>query len=312
MTLELFSAMFIITFKNKLSFIKVNYPTIRIIVESHTAHDHTSFPDLVVVSESEIALLPLHTDMVITVGGDGTVLHTSNLFDEGECPPVLCFSMGSLGFLLPFHIDDLASVLNMTMKNPISVLKRMRLACTPVSSDGRPLRCSKAVGDAGWQVMNEVTLHRGRNPHLTVVDTFFDGQHLTEAVADGLLLSTPTGSTAYSLSAGGPISHPESDTFLLTPIAPRSLSFRTVILPGRGVIKLEISPLARSPAELSIDGREVCLLSPHEAVIIAKSPYPIPCIERAEDGSGWVRDINSLLQFNVGFKNKSLVGHGVS
>ena len=161
MTLELFSAMFIITFKNKLSFIKVNYPTIRIIVESHTAHDHTSFPDLVVVSESEIALLPLHTDMVITVGGDGTVLHTSNLFDEGECPPVLCFSMGSLGFLLPFReflprkssyrtqgcrvdIDDLASVLNMTMKNPISVLKRMRLACTPVSSDGRPLRCSKA------------------------------------------------------------------------------------------------------------------------------------------------------------------------
>ena len=99
--------------------------------------------------------------MVITVGGDGTVLHTSNLFDEGECPPVVCFSMGSLGFLLPFRkfltetksyrtqgcrvdIDDLASVLDMTMKKPVSVLNRMRLACTPVSSDGRVLKCSKA------------------------------------------------------------------------------------------------------------------------------------------------------------------------
>jgi len=103
--------------------------------------------------------------------------------------------------------------------------------------------------------MNEVTLHRGRHPHLTVVDAYFDNQHLTEAVvshlttghagsdnqADGLLLSTPTGSTAYSLSAGGPISHPETDAFLLTPIAPRSLSFRTVVLPGRGTVQLKVS-----------------------------------------------------------------------
>ena len=138
--------------------------------------------------------------------------------------------------------------------------------------------------------------------------------------ADGILLSTPTGSTAYSLSAGGPISHPDTDAFLLTPIAPRSLSFRTVILPGRGVVQLkvsyshgsrgsrlsrthctsmtqrelmwmQISPMARSPAELSFDGREVCLLDPDESVVIAKSPYPIPCIERNDGGSGWVKDI---------------------
>lgn len=141
--------------------------------------------------------------------------------------------------------------------------------------------------------------------------------------ADGLLLSTPTGSTAYSLSAGGPISHPETDAFLLTPIAPRSLSFRTVVLPGRGVVRLEvshsnfefaftcdgncldyyhdialtiqISPLARSPCELSVDGREVCFLSAGESVVISKSPFPIPCIERSEGGSGWVRDIKWVL-----------------
>ena len=111
------------------------------------------------------------------------------------------------------------------------------------------------------------------------------------AQADGLLLSTPTGSTAYSLSSGGPISHPSTDTFLLTPIAPRSLSFRSVILPGQGLVKLTISPLARSPAELSIDGREVCSLTAGESVVVRKSGDPIPCIERDDGGSGWVKDI---------------------
>ena len=85
------------------SFLTRKYPELRLIVEPHTAHDHPTNPNLVVVSPEDNALLPLHTDLVITVGGDGTVLHTSNLFNGGECPPVLSFSMGSLGFLLPFR-----------------------------------------------------------------------------------------------------------------------------------------------------------------------------------------------------------------
>ncbi|WWC86162.1 uncharacterized protein L201_001035 [Kwoniella dendrophila CBS 6074] len=294
-----------------LTYLRQHYPHLRLIVEPHTALDHPEFEDLIITSPGDEGLLPLHTCLVVTLGGDGTILHVSNLFSQGECPPVLSFSMGSLGFLLPFHIDSLASTIQNTINGPVSVLNRMRLACKPLSTKGTLLdRCTKAVGEAGWQVMNEVTLHRGRHAQLTVVDAYFDGQHLTEAVADGILLSTPTGSTAYSLSAGGPISHPETDAFLLTPIAPRSLSFRTVILPGRGSVQLEISPLARSAAELSIDGKEVCLLNPKESVNITKSPYPIPCIERVGEESGWVRDINSLLQFNVGFRNKSLLGHG--
>ncbi|WVQ85409.1 hypothetical protein IAT38_007574 [Cryptococcus sp. DSM 104549] len=296
-----------------LSHLREHYPHLRLIVEPHTASDHPSFEDLIVATPEDLAALPLHTSLVLTLGGDGTILHVSNLFSQGECPPVLSFSMGSLGFLLPFHIDALSTALENTLKGPVSVLNRMRLACIPLTTEGEMLdRCSKVVGEAGWQVMNEVAIHRGRHAHLTVVDAYFDGQHLTEAVADGILLSTPTGSTAYSLSAGGPISHPETDAFLLTPIAPRSLSFRTVILPGRGTVKLEISRLARSPAELSVDGREVCMLNPSESVVITKSPYPIPCIERSGGESGWVRDINSLLQFNTGFRNKSLIGHNVA
>ncbi|EIW72658.1 hypothetical protein TREMEDRAFT_41900 [Tremella mesenterica DSM 1558] len=299
------------TMESVLSHLTTRYPHLRLIVEPHTARDHPEFHDLTVVEKEDRALLGLHTELILTLGGDGTVLHVSNLFGQGECPPVLCFSMGSLGFLLPFHIDSLAEALHTTLTGPVPVLNRMRLACTPVSASGEVLdRCSDMIGDAGWQVMNEVTLHRGGQRPLVVVDAYFDGQHLTEAVADGLLLSTPTGSTAYSLAAGGPISHPETDAFLLTPIAPRSLSFRTVILPGRGVVKLQVSDRSRAPAELLVDGREICMLHSGESVIIAKSPFPIPCIERSEGGNSWVRDINSLLQFNVGFRNKSLAPGG--
>ena len=78
------------------------YPHLRIIVEPHTAEQHPEYPDLI-VTNGDAGLLPLHTDLVITLGGDGTILHTSNLFGDGECPPVLSFSMGSLGFLLPFR-----------------------------------------------------------------------------------------------------------------------------------------------------------------------------------------------------------------
>lgn len=123
------------------------------------------------------------TDLVLTLGGDGTVLHVSQLFSSGECPPVLCFSMGSLGFLLPFHIDSFVDVLRETLSGPVSILYRMRLACTPVDSEGLPLaRCSAPDNRDAWQVMNELALHRGRYAHLTVLDVFLDDDHLTQAI----------------------------------------------------------------------------------------------------------------------------------
>ena len=86
-----------------LSHLTERYPQLQLVVEPHTARDHPEFEDLVVVERGDHGLLGLHTDLVLTLGGDGTVLHVSNLFGQGECPPVLSFSMGSLGFLLPFR-----------------------------------------------------------------------------------------------------------------------------------------------------------------------------------------------------------------
>lgn len=101
--------------------------------------------------------------------------------------------------------------------------------------------------------MNEVTLHRGRSPHLTTIDCFVDDEYLTECVADGLIVATPTGSTAYSLSAGGPIVHPSVQSLLITPICPRSLSFRTVLLPPSSNIALKVNCFHLKRADYIID-----------------------------------------------------------
>ncbi|CAE6459380.1 unnamed protein product [Rhizoctonia solani] len=175
--------------------------------------------------------------------------------------------------------------------------------------------------------MNEVrvpvALHRGGSPHLTRIDSFVDDDHLTEAVSDGLIVSTPTGSTAYSLSSGGPIVHPSVEALIMTPICPRSLSFRPLVLPASSEIRLTVNKGSRTHAEVSADGQSVMTLFPGESVRISTSRYPMPCINRSspacapdadEDGvpsgadqDNWVRDIKNLLLFNVSFKSSAIV-----
>ncbi|KAI0058415.1 ATP-NAD kinase [Artomyces pyxidatus] len=261
-------------------------------------------------------------DLVITLGGDGTILHASSLFRVGAVPPVLSFSMGTLGFLLPFHVDDFAKALESVFQGKATVLYRMRLSCTFFDKEGRKM------GNDGedWQVMNEVALHRGSSPHLNTIDAFVDGQHLTEAVSDGLIVSTPTGSTAYSLSAGGPIVHPSLSALVLTPICPRSLSFRPLVFPASSSITLRIGERSRASAGVSMDGQVSHVLSPGESVTVRASLHPIPCINRSSisepedpevqgEGAGpgkeddWVRDINNLLQYNATFRSKALLRH---
>ncbi|KAJ3536012.1 hypothetical protein NMY22_g6227 [Coprinellus aureogranulatus] len=264
-------------------------------------------------------------DLVVTLGGDGTILHASSLFSSAEVPPVLSFSMGTLGFLLPFHIDDYAKALDSVFNGKATMLNRMRLACTFYDST---LEKKGEGANDDWQVMNEIALHRGASPHLNTIDIFVDGQHLTEAVSDGLIVSTPTGSTAYSLSAGGPIVHPSLSALVLTPICPRSLSFRPLVFPSTSIITLRIGDKSRAPAGVSMDGRTSHTLNPGELVTVQASPFPVPCINRSSiidsataaemqhrEGAGpgkeddWVRDINNLLQYNATFRSKALLRH---
>ncbi|GJJ08458.1 hypothetical protein Clacol_002676 [Clathrus columnatus] len=320
-----------------MKYLKKMYPTVQLLYEPESSlyddhHPSTSArtelgPNAIDPWSPDSNSAPV--DLVITLGGDGTILRASSLFKTGPVPPVLSFSMGTLGFLLPFDIHDFQSIIRDTFEQRVTVLKRMRLACTIHDADGKEIGGSTS---AGLQVMNEVVLHRGRSPHLSIVDVLVDGVHLTEAFADGLIVSTPTGSTAYSLSAGGPIVHPLAKALLLSPISPRSLSFRPVVLPETSKVTLMVNSKSRTPAEISMDGHEPStgfrVLSPGQSVKVQESPYPIPCVRRTSiagsemnserngdcdipDGDGrsddWVRDINTLLQFNATFRNKGIL-----
>ena len=163
------------------------------------------------------------------------------------------------------------------------------------------------------RAINEISVHRGSHPHLAVIDIYQNGHFLTETTADGILVSTPTGSTAYSLSAGGPIVHPLVKSLLITPISPCSLSFRSLVLPLDTRVCLRMSPKNRGrELDLNIDGKRCMGVSPGTEIRIVgefvgrAGPGEewhggVPCVIRAEDDDPWVGGLNGLLKFNHPF-----------
>ncbi|CEG68987.1 hypothetical protein RMATCC62417_05140 [Rhizopus microsporus] len=269
-------------------------PDMNIIVERYAAEQfRKELPFVHVIDQNEYTRT---VDFAITLGGDGTLLHLSSLFPKAV-PPVVSFSLGTLCFLMSYRFDRYQDILgNMISGHNIGLNMRMRLFCSLHQSNGKRIQVDgKEVRDR--QVMNEVTLHRGRYPHLAAVHCLVDDQYLTECIADGLIVSTPTGSTAYSLSAGGPIVHPSVQSLVLTPICPRSLSFRTVLLPSSSIIQLKIGENTKNPTEVSMDGQEIFMLNKGEYVKVRMSKYPIPCVQ----GARWEKDINELLKWNQTF-----------
>ncbi|CAG8546841.1 16920_t:CDS:10 [Acaulospora colombiana] len=307
------------------------YPHLNIIVENDVAEKfRDEFPYIYVAPLENKREYARVVDFVITLGGDGTILHVSSLFDKAV-PPVVSFSMGTLGFLLPFH--DLmikSAIYSLTESSNPSRERHTTLSTSDRGFNQRrnfivtSHEINVRVVDSGeekrdLQVMNEVNLHRGRYPHLAVINCFVDEQFLTEAVADGLIVATPTGSTAYSLSAGDcrvsmsyrwsnsssigsrPSSHADLSTIS---IVPASLD------PANG--ENTISEECRSPTEVTVDGREVCMLNKGDFLEVQTSPYPMPCVNRVDEGVDWVKDINNLLKWNQNFVNKQLLIHGLS
>lgn len=278
---------------------------------------------------------PYHqkTDILVTLGGDGTILHAASLFSTSRAvPPILSFAMGTLGFLGEFKWSDYASgfaALRSTSNddddgdgddgaaNPTSairVLRRNRLKAGVFGASGERIggEWGEYEGIEDVHAMNELSLHRGRNPHLAILEIFIGPHFLTEAVADGIIVATPTGSTAYSLSSGGSILHPSVPSLLLTPICPRSLSFRPLVLPEDARITLRLSRRNRGrEVEVSVDGRRWGGLRPDQEVRVWLEELEadgtsggIPCVKRpsgvgAEDG--WVGGLNGLLKFNYPF-----------
>ncbi|CCF56974.1 hypothetical protein KAFR_0B06770 [Kazachstania africana CBS 2517] len=264
-------------------------------------------------------------DLLVTLGGDGTILHGVSMF-KSQVPPVLAFSLGTLGFLLPFDFKEHKEIFNKVLNSRAKCLHRTRLECHVIKkNDGE----SSVI-----HAMNDIFLHRGSSPHLTNLDIFVDGEFLTRTIADGVVFSSPTGSTAYSLSAGGSIVSPLIPSILLTPICPRSLSFRPLILPHSSHIKIRVcskmnEKTGNNSVNISVDGvaqndlevgDEIHIVNEVGTIYIDGTQVPpskkladetlpnstskqragIYCIAKSEND--WIKGINDLLGFNSGFR----------
>jgi len=231
---------------------------------------------------------PEKFDLVLTLGGDGTVLFTSWLFQR-IVPPVLSFSLGSLGFLTTFEYEKYKLHLNKIMGDEgMRVNLRMRFTCT-VFRDGEE-------GEQ-FEVLNELLIDRGPSPYVSNLELYGDNELLTVVQADGCIFSTPTGSTAYSLSAGGSLVHPDLPAILLTPICPHTLSFRPMVLSDTMLLRVAVPRNSRATAYCAFDGKGRVELKHGDYVTISASQYPFPTVMKT--GNEWFDSVSRTLQWNT-------------
>ncbi|KAI5865239.1 ATP-NAD kinase [Durotheca rogersii] len=402
--------------RNILIIPKLHDPKVALSARSFASHIHSEYPNLNLVFERRVASsiqeslpFPIYTtsdpgqfpakiDLVTTLGGDGTILRAASLFSlHTSVPPILSFSMGSLGFLGEWKFEEYKRAwrevymsgscvpvsdlqdphtqvaakgraddndgclhhnwegvrgksMGLTRSSKILLRHRLKVGVydaagvniseqlMPTSTTEPQLRIppippgsEPASEEAGgrpaprpFHAVNELVIHRGPNPHLAIIDVYVNNHFLTEAVADGILVSTPTGSTAYSLSAGGSIMHPLVKTLLITPICARSLSFRPLGLPLNTKVSLKLSKKNRGrELEVSIDGKrragvKIGVEIRVEGETVGRTPDGtwgggVPCVIRspgkgggdrsgiAEDDDGWVGGLIGLLKFNYPF-----------
>ena len=212
------------------------------------------------IAGGSIAQVAQRSDLIVVLGGDGTILNVVAVAGK-NLKPIFGINVGSLGFLTCVNSSAYRQAVEAIVSGRISYSKRALLSVE--------LRTSKRVLSK-VHALNDAVISRGDLSRLIRLDAKVNGEALTEFNADGLIIATPTGSTAYSLSAGGPILSPESGVFVITPICPHVLTNRSVIVSDSSVI--EISPGSTEyPTFLSVDGREPVRVPPRAQIAIRQA-----------------------------------------
>ena len=208
------------------------------------------------------------TDLVLVLGGDGTLLSAAReVAPRGK--PVLPINLGSLGFLTSFTLDELYPVLEETLAGKLVASERVMLKATL-------LRGGKAVEEQC--VLNDAVINKGALARMTEVRLSLDGEFVCRYRADGLIVSTPTGSTAYSLSAGGPIVHPSVEAIVITPICPHTLSDRPLVIRDSCVVELSLLETPDS-VYLTLDGQKGVELATGDQVRITRAEEKLKLIQ---------------------------------
>jgi len=212
--------------------------------------------------------LPKNTDFLFCIGGDGSMLQAIITVKDSKVP-ILGINTGRLGFLTSLQKESLNIGLKQLWENNYTLIDRDLLEVK--------LPNSNEVVDSFPYALNEITVSRKNTASLISIDTRLNRKSLTTYWADGLIISTPTGSTGYSLSSGGPVMSPHTASFVLTPIAPHNLNIRPLIVPNSTVVELEVTGRGQDHL-LSLDSR-IISLNQETKILVKKAPFSIATVE---------------------------------
>ncbi|TWI02280.1 NAD+ kinase [Flavobacterium tiangeerense] len=211
-------------------------------------------------------------DMLISIGGDGTILRAATLVRDSGIP-ILGINAGRLGFLATVQKENIAAFMQFVIDKKYTISKRtlLTLTCTP---------SNEAIEEINF-AMNEITVSRKDTTSMITIDTYLNGEFLNSYWADGLIISTPTGSTGYSLSCGGPILTPDVKSLVITPIAPHNLTARPLVVPDETEIRLKVSGREENYL-VSLDSR-VTSIKNESILTLNKTPFQINMVEIPEE-----------------------------
>ncbi len=200
-------------------------------------------------------------DLLVVLGGDGTLIHAASVL-AGRPVPIFGVNMGSLGFMTEIPVSDMLACLGEAIEGRYSTSERMKLEAALFRGDGPPL--------VREQVLNDVVISKGALARIADLDVELAGVPVTLYKADGIIVATPTGSTAYSLSAAGPIIHPELDAVVISPICPHTLTQRPIVVPPDRCISITLDS-DNGEVYLTLDGQSGLAMQKGDRVEVVRS-----------------------------------------
>ncbi|MDF2889659.1 MAG: nadK [Clostridia bacterium] len=204
-----------------------------------------------------------HSDIIIVLGGDGTLL---NVARQASCNgvPLFGINMGHLGFLTETEVDDMYASLEKLITGDYSIEKRMMLEAF-IRNDDEPTK--------DFIALNDIVVAKGNFSRLITYSIFINDNFVDVYSGDGIIVSSPTGSTAYSLSAGGPIVAPDVEVLLITPVCPHTLHSRSILVSNKDLVKIELGCNSKTDIILTVDGQTGIKINPGDVVTVKQSIY---------------------------------------
>jgi NAD+ kinase len=223
--------------------------------------------------------IPTVADMVIVFGGDGTLLSVAHLAALHDVP-VMGVNLGRLGFLTEVPLDEMKITLEALLRGESKIVSQRKML-------------SATLGENRYYCLNDVVINKGALARMIRFAIFIDGKQIACLRADGLIISTPTGSTAYSLAAGGPIIYPNLPAFVISPICPHTLSFRPMVISSDSLVEVQL--LASEEVYLTIDGQRGQQMKSHDRVRVRCCQHELTLISSPK------RNFFDLLQEKLGW-----------